>query len=76
MPKTDDTKMFRECFTIKIPGNLSNDWDELADHALHQAREEADTHVIPCKWSVGHISGKIGDHEITFRVIRISRRQN
>ncbi len=62
-----------EHFTISLPGDLCETMEDLATYAIDQAREEAETYVIPCQWEARHTGGELGDWEVTFDVVRYSR---
>ncbi len=64
--------MREQHFRITLPGDLLGTMAELADYAIYVAREEADTFVIPCRWEARHVSGDVGDWEVTFDVVRYS----
>jgi hypothetical protein len=66
--------LVRDYYNVSIPGDLSDNMEDLAEQAITEARERARLYCIPCEWRVKHISGEVGDWEVKFRVCRTRRR--
>ena len=64
-------KIKRNVYTINLPGDLADTIEELAQHAITEARERARLYCMPCEWRSKHIAGEVGDWEVTFRVTRL-----
>jgi hypothetical protein len=60
----------RDYYTVSIPGDLSEEMNDLENQAITEARERAKLFAIPCEWSVKLIKGEIGSYEVVFRVCR------
>jgi hypothetical protein len=57
-------------YTVKVPGDLADDLETLADQAITEARERARLYCTPAEWTATRIAGEVGDFEVTFRVVR------
>ena len=61
-------------YRVTVPGDAFNDIKEAAEAAINEARERAKLYITPALWSVHkHVSGVIGDSEITFVIRRKTR---
>lgn len=63
-----------DLFIVSLPGDLFDSIDQLAHYAIDHARENAPDYVMPANWTAKHVSGEIGDNEVTFHVLRSSNR--
>lgn len=57
-------------YRVEIPGDLSDNMDDLYHAALVLARERAKLECTICIWSVILISGTVGSVKVIFRVTR------
>lgn len=57
-------------YQIDIPGDLSDNLEDLANQAIVEAREKAKLYCMPALWTAQHVSGEVGDFNVTFRVCR------
>lgn len=69
------SKFQYDYYAVAIPGDLADDMETLADQAITEARERTKLYCSPAVWTATHISGEIGDHEVTFRVSRKRNRK-
>lgn len=66
--------IIRDYYVVSIPGDLSDNMEDLASQAITEARERAKLYCVPAEWSATPISGEIGSFEVKFRVVRRRRR--
>lgn len=61
-------------YGVVLPGDLEppgpDYWDRMADHAIDQAREDAEDYCIPANWWAEHHQGTPDSWEVTFIVYR------
>jgi len=69
---TAQRKIIRDYYTVKVkvPGDMSDRLEDLADQAIAEARERARLYCLPAEWKATRIAGDVGDTEVTFRVCR------
>lgn len=60
----------RDYYTISVPGDCADSMQELGSIAINEARERAKLYCMPATWEAKHISGQLGDWEVSFRVVR------
>ena len=63
-------KYKRNYYTVTVPGDLSDNMEDILDQAITEARERARLYCIPAEWTATRVSGELGDFEITVRVCR------
>lgn len=63
-------KIVRDYYLVKIPGDIGQSLEGLADLAINEARERAKLYCMPAEWQATHIAGELGDFEVIFRVRR------
>lgn len=64
--------MVVEHFMVTLPGDLCDNLTDLANHAIDEAREMAETFKMPCNWGATLVKGEVGDFEVEFKVTRVS----
>ena len=57
-------------YTIAVPGDADDSLESLAGLAIDVAVEGARLYCVPAVWTAEHVSGEVGDWEVTFRVRR------
>lgn len=62
-------------YEVSLPGDWADTLDQLASHAIDEARERTRIYATPATWRAFHVRGEIGDSEVVFKVCRIRRRK-
>ncbi len=74
-PKKIKGRYVRDYYLVKVPGDLSDNIQDLGQAAIREAEERTKLYCIPCEWTATKIAGEIGDFEVTFRVRRTRYRR-
>lgn len=64
----------RDYYLVRVPGDVVDTLEGLADIAIREVRERTRIYAMPCEWQAKCLSGGVGSEEVIFRVSRRRRR--